>query len=352
MKNLKESSPLVSIIIPNYNGKDVLIPCIKSLFNSDYKNIEIVVVDNGSTDDSVNILKINFPQDKYPGIKIVELDKNYGFSCGINRGVQKAEGKYVVFFNNDMEVEPDWLNYLVEIAETDRSVASIQPKIKSIFNKNQFDYSAGCGGLMDRYGYAFALGRIFDTVEIDNGYYDTPREIFWSAGMFTRRDLVTIAGLLDEDYFAHYEEIDLCFRFHLMGYKIVNSPKSVIYHYNAFTIPPKSFKKMYLNQRNSLITLLKNYSVKSLIKYFTLRLFFDMITITLSWIKGDFLRPFATIKALLWIKLHFRKILKKRKQTQELRVVSDKIILKKLYPHSIVLKYFLFGKKTVKDLEF
>lgn len=319
--------PQVDVIIPHYNGKQILTNCLASLEQSTYKNIKVWVVDNGSTDDSAEYVK-----KKFKWINIISPGLNLGYAGGCNYGYEKTQGKYVIFLNNDTEHEPDWIAHLVFFAEENDEVAAIQPKVLSIQGRNEgkkvFDYAGAAGGLMDHFGYPYAYGRMMNHVEDDVGQYDNPRQIFWASGtaMFLRRDTVEKVGVFDEDFFAHMEEIDLCWRLQIAGYKIYSQPRSVVYHYGGATLRSGSEKKIYLNHRNNIFMILKNMEMVKLILVFPVRVLLDLIACVYYLMKfnADYFK--IPLNAMAWNLKHLQAIMKKRKIIQSCRKVSDKDI--------------------------
>ena len=210
--------PLVSIIVPHWNGIDIIAECLDSLHEATYPNIEIIVVDNNSTDDSVNYICNNFKN-----VIIFENDQNEGYAGGCNRGAEIAKGKYLLFLNNDTIHKSNWIEPLVQLLDKNTNIAAVQPKILNYYQKNLFDYAGGAGGMMDFLVFPFARGRIFNKQEIDEDQYNSKQEIFWSSGtaFLVRKDVFEEVKGFDELFFAHMEEIDLCWRFHLMGYEVL-----------------------------------------------------------------------------------------------------------------------------------
>ena len=240
--------PLVSVVIPHYGGTDILGECLTSLNKCSYPNLEIIVVDNNSPDDSIQFIKSNFTE-----VKLIRSEFNRGFAGGCNFGVQHAKGEYLLILNNDTIHEPDWIDHLVNMLESNSKVSSVQPKIKNYDNRDYFDYAGACGGFMDKYCFPFARGRIFSTVEKDEGQYDESIQIFWASGtaFLTRKNVFDKVGGFDEILFAHMEEIDYHWKSQMLGNEIWVEPASVIYHKGAVTLPVSSPKKTYLNYRKS-----------------------------------------------------------------------------------------------------
>jgi len=345
---LSDSAP-VSIVIPHYNGSDMLKKCLESLQKTTYPDFQIIIADNASEDNSIEMVSEDFPS-----VEIIKLDSNKGYAGGCNAGIVAAKkSDYVVLFNNDALVEPEWLTIMVDVMESDNSIAACQPKILSIENKGYFDYSGAAGGLMDKYAYPFARGRIIAKIEQDSGQYDDQASIFWASGTacILRNSALEKVGFLDEVFFAHMEEIDLCWRFRLSGYKIMVAPRSIIYHQSGATLSAETFKKKYLNHRNSIIMMLKNYSVWSLIKLFPLRIIIESMALGYSLLKLDLRRFSGIIAAFLWLLTHPIYLIGARRKAQSVRVIGDKEILNNLYNGSIALSYYIKSKKTVKELE-
>lgn len=340
--------PLVSIIIPHLAGKEILRNCLSSLKKTHYPNTEVIVVDNGSTDNSVEDV-----QEIFPGIHVVKNEKNRGFAGGCNAGLHVSHGEYVLFLNDDTEiVDPEWLSFLVESCEADRKIAACQPKLLSLKNPESFDYAGAAGGLLDIFGFPFACGRIFFTIEQDNQQYDNKSEIFWASGtaMFARKSALAKVGDFDEDFFAHMEEIDLSWRLHLAGYKVIAVPQAVVYHNAGSTLTTDSYLKVLLNHRNSLAMLLKNYAWKNLVWIFPARILLEFIAAIYSLVKRDFVRLRAVFHALGYLIFHAKEIIVKRKQVQRIRKKDDFQIFHKMHRGSIVFAYFVKGVRSVEEL--
>lgn len=247
--------PKVAIVILNWNGRHFLERFLPSVAGTSYANHEIVVADNGSTDDSVDFLIKN-----YPGIKILRFDKNHGFAKGYNEALKNVTAEYYVLLNSDVEVEKNWLDPMVNLLESDVKIAACQPKLLAYSDKKHFEYAGAAGGWLDEYGYPFAKGRIFDYCEEDHGQYDSAEPIFWASGaaLFIRSSVFHELKGFDEYFFAHQEEIDLCWRIQLAGYLVYSCPTSRVYHVGGGTLPKSNSKKTYLNFRNNMIMMYKN----------------------------------------------------------------------------------------------
>ncbi len=249
------NQPKVSIVILNWNGRHYLERFLPSVLSSTYSNIEVIVADNGSTDDSMT-----FINSKYPDVKIIRFDTNDGFAGGYNKALQQVQSDYYVLLNSDVEVQTGWLEPMVQLLESDKSIAACQPKLIAQADRKHFEYAGGAGGWLDAYAYPFAKGRIFDICEEDTGQYDQSEPVFWTSGaaMFVRSSVFHEMKGFDEYFFAHQEEIDLCWRMQLAGYKLFSCPAAVVYHVGGGTLPRGNSMKTYLNFRNNLIMMYKN----------------------------------------------------------------------------------------------
>ncbi len=342
--------PLVSVLVLNYNGKKFLQECFDSLKSGTYKSTEILLIDNKSTDDS-----IAFTKEHYPDVRIVQTHANAGYSRAYNIAFNHAQGKYVVMLNNDVRVDPDWLKPMVDVAENDPDIAALQPKILSMLEPNHFEYAGASGGYIDRYGYPFLRGRIFFTIEPDEGQYQDEQEVFWTSGaaMFLRREAIEKSLNLDEDFVHHMEEIDLCWRLHLTGFRLKVVPKSVIWHYAGATIKTDSYMKLYWNHRNNIFMMIKNLELVNICLFLPARVLLDFINIfSAILLRQDLRHSFAIISSYFWLVANFGLILRKRRVVQHIRTVPDRQVFRLVYPGSIVLKYFIQRKKTFSILKF
>ncbi|OFY95667.1 MAG: glycosyl transferase family 2 [Bacteroidetes bacterium RIFCSPLOWO2_12_FULL_31_6] len=262
----------VAVVILNWNGLSFLEKFLPAVISYSLPNVEIIVADNHSSDDSVSFLQANFPS-----VKIILLDKNYGFADGYNKALKQVEAEYYVLLNSDVEVTNNWLSPMVELMDNDATIVACQPKIKDYNNKNYFEYAGAAGGFIDKLGYPICRGRLFDEIEKDTGQYDDATEIFWASGacLFIRAKEYHEIGGLDEFFFAHMEEIDLCWRLKNKGYKIMFCPTSTVYHVGGGTLNKTKPQKTFLNFRNSLLTLHKNLPKASRFKVILTRLLLD-----------------------------------------------------------------------------
>ena len=344
MSDIKSS---VSIVIPHWNNVAVLSECLESISNTDFENLETIVVDNASTDNSVASVRSN-----YPNVKLIENDKNYGYAGGCNIGAEAASGDFLIFLNNDTVQEKDWISNLIKTINSDDKIAAVQPKILNYYDRNVFDYAGGSGGHMDIYCFPFARGRIFSFQENDEGQYNNKEKCFWSSGtcFMVRRELFQKAGGFDDSFFAHMEEIDLCWRLYAMGFEVWVEPDSVVYHKNALTLPMYSHKKYYLNHRNSLLMLLGNYSIKNIFLIGIPRLILEKIACFYSILMLDWRHFTAILRSLFWIIFHPNVIMKKRKSFSKIRTITDKKIMENMMQSSIVIKYYLLKKQAYLDI--
>ena len=277
-------SPKVAVVILNWNGRKHLEQFLPSVTAATYSNYEVIVADNGSTDDSLSYLQLH-----YPGIRTIQFKENYGFAKGYNEALKQVKADYYVLLNSDVEVQPGWLEPMVELLEKDRSIAACQPKILSWHNKHLFEYAGAAGGWLDEYGYPFAKGRVFDICEEDKGQYDQSEPIFWASGaaLFIRPAVYHAVKGFDEYFFAHQEEIDLCWRIQLAGHKIYSCPSSIVYHVGGGTLPKGNSLKTYLNFRNNRIMLSKNLPLSKKIWVMPVRNLLDGVSAWKGLINGD-----------------------------------------------------------------
>jgi GT2 family glycosyltransferase len=332
----------VAVVILNYNGKEYLEKFLPSVV-SNSGSAEIWVIDNLSTDKSIDYLKTN-----YPTINLVINDANGGFAKGYNDGLQHIEADYYVLLNSDVEVTENWIEPCIDLMENDKSIAAVQPKVLSFKDKNKFEHAGAAGGFLDKNFYPFCRGRIFDAVEEDKGQYDTDIEIFWATGacMFIRAELYHEYDGFDNDFFAHMEEIDLCWRMKRNGHKIYCSGDSKVYHVGGGTLNYMNPRKTYLNFRNSLYMIIKNYEGPLLPKLFG-RLIIDGIGANLFLLKFQFKHFWAVFKAHMVIYYRWGKLKKKRRTLAE---KSGEFNKKGVYKKNITIKKFLSGIKKYSEL--
>lgn len=283
----------IAVIILNWNGEKLLTEFLPQVIGTTDNSIaDIIVADNGSSDNSLSLLRNRFPQ-----IKTLEFDRNYGFAEGYNRAIGITRYRYTILLNSDVATTPGWVNILYEYMESNPQVGACQPKLLSYSEKDRFEYAGASGGFLDRNGYPFCRGRIFSSVEKDSGQYDDIISIFWATGavLMVRSDLYLEIGGLDKDFFAHMEEIDLCWRILLKGYDIKAIPQSIAYHLGGGSLPASDPRKTYLNFRNNLLLLHKNLPDSTRGKTLFRRRLYD----TAAWLKFILALDFANANAIL-----------------------------------------------------
>jgi len=345
---LTHQKAIVTVVIPHFNGEEILRRCLLSLRATQYSAYHVLVVDNASTDQSIAMVLLEFPE-----VTVIRSQHNLGYAGGCNLGIRSSESAYVVLLNNDAVVTPNWLNPLIQLVETNNAIAAVQPKILSIQNKKLFDYCGAAGGEMDIFGYPFARGRLFQTIEEDEGQYENSRLIFWASGAATllRRSVLDQVGLLDSYFFAHMEEIDLNWRMQKAGFQIASEPRSIIYHQTGGTLAQESYRKMKLNQRNNLIMVLKNYGLWTLFWIIPIRIVLDLLTVFAFPVLG-YKKATAVITGWIAALFSLPVILRGRKENRECFRVSDTVIMRRMYRGSIALAYYVRGIRKASRIKF
>lgn len=302
--------PKVAVVILNWNGKFFLEKFLPSVYNSTYPNIEFIIGDNASTDDSVA-----FVREYYPTIRIIHNDDNYGFAGGYNKVLKKVEADYFILLNSDVEVTPSWIEPVIDFMQKNDFVAA-QPKIRAYHQRDYFEHAGAAGGHIDYFGYPFCKGRILNITEKDEGQYDTENEVFWATGaaLFIKSSAWHEAEGFDADFFAHMEEIDLCWRLKKMGYKIGYTPASVVYHVGGGTLNTSNPKKTYLNFRNNLLMLQKNLPFWRALAVIWTRLWLDLVALLHFLAEGKPRDAWAVSRAHQYFFLYFFKTALKRKK--------------------------------------
>jgi GT2 family glycosyltransferase len=299
---MEEKSFKVAVVILNWNGAKMLRQFLPSVVRYSYADdVEICMADNGSTDDSIRLV-----EDEFPDVRVIDLKENYGFAEGYNRALSQVNARYAVLLNSDVEVTEGWLKPLTEYMDAHPEVAACQPKILSWHNREKFEYAGAAGGFIDRYGYPFCRGRILSSVETDNGQYNDACRVFWATGasLFIRLDDYREAGGLDASFFAHMEEIDLCWRLGSRGRGLACVPKSVVYHVGGATLSKENPRKTYLNFRNSLLMLYKNLPADELGSVMRVRCLLDWVAMFSFIAKADF----GNAKAVWQARRDFRRL--------------------------------------------
>ena len=333
----------IAVVILNFNGAEMLRAFLPSVV--DYSpEAEVIVADNCSTDASEQVMR-----EEFPAVRYIQLEKNYGFADGYNRALAQVEAEYFLLLNSDVEVTQGWLAPMLEYMDSHPDVAACQPKLLSYKNKIEFEYAGACGGFIDKYGYPYCRGRIFDTVEEDKGQYDSVAELFWATGaaLMIRAEDYRAAGGLDGTFFAHMEEIDLCWRLRSRGRGIVCIPQSCVYHVGGATLNKSNPRKTYLNFRNNLLMLYKNLPENELSHVMFVRALLDYVAAFKSLLSGDA----AGCRAVLQARRDFRRIKHDysdlRRENLEKCVEAD---VKERTSFSILWKYYAGGRRLFSEL--
>jgi GT2 family glycosyltransferase len=334
-----------AIVILNWNGKSFLEQFLPGVIAHSPSFAEVIVADNASTDDSVAWLKQH-----HPGIRIIQNAANGGFAKGYNDALALVDAEYFILLNSDIEVTPGWLEPLITMLDNNPDVAACQPKLRAFHNREEFEYAGAAGGFIDKWGYPFCRGRIFDSYEKDLGQYDDACEIAWATGaclVIRSADWKRVQGL-DPDFFAHMEEIDICWRLRNFGRKILYVPGSVVYHVGGGTLNKTSPRKTYLNFRNNLLLMTKNHASRMFALKIFLRMCLDAVAAFRFLLSGDGKHFSAVIKAhCSFYGMLGATISKRRKLKKQITSYAKSCI----YRGNIVVEYFLRGKKKFSDLD-
>lgn len=330
-----------AVVILNWNGRKFLEMFLPRVVETCAGIADVVVADNGSSDDSVAFLEENFPE-----VRLIQNAENGGFAKGYNQALEQIESEYYVLLNSDIEVTDGWIEPVIELMDSDGQIAACQPKILSYHEKNKFEYAGAAGGFIDKYGYPFCRGRIFQSIEKDTGQYDDNVEVFWATGacMFVRAKYYHELGGLDNDFFAHMEEIDLCWRLKHKGYKIMYCGGSTVYHIGGGSLNKTSARKTYLNMRNNATMLYKNLPRKKLYSTFFYRFVLDFAAAMKFLIDGGFKHFIAVLRAHIGFYFSYKKNRSKRK-----RIKHKKVSL--IYQGNIVVDHFAGGVKKFSQLD-
>ena len=331
----------VAVVILNYNGRKFLEQFLPIVLANCPDWAEVVVADTASTDTSVA-----FVRECFPDVRLIENGSNGGFTTGYNLALQQVEAQYYVLLNSDIEVTPHWIEPVVEMMDSDPQIAACQPKILSYYHKDEFEYAGACGGFIDKYGYPFCRGRVFQHLEKDKGQYETPMEVFWATGacMFVRADLYHQMGGLDDSFFAHMEEIDLCWRLKNEGFKVFCCPESKVYHIGGGTLPKNSPRKTYLNFRNNLSLLVKNLPKHRVFPVIAFRILLDWVAAFKFLIEGCFKDFLMVYKAHFDFYRRMGSLRKKRKELAHRKVSC-------VYGRNIVFDRMVRGKTRFDELK-
>jgi GT2 family glycosyltransferase len=330
-----------SVIILNWNGKKFLQHFLPSVIaNTADEQAEVVVADNGSTDGSPAYVAQSFPQ-----VRLIKLDRNYGFTGGYNRAIALISSTYALLLNSDVDVPQGWLQPLVQHMDANESVGACMPKIRSFAQPRSFEYAGAAGGFIDMLGYPFCRGRILGAIEQDEGQYDGLRSIFWATGacMMVRTEIFKRLGGFDDDFFAHMEEVDLCWRMQNIGYDVTCIGASEVFHVGGGTLPNNNPRKLFYNYRNNLLMLYKNLPFGVHVAVVALRMWLDWMSALIFLLQLRFSYAGAVIKA----HVAFLKLKKGKRTGHNMRGIFG---LNGIYRGSIILSYFLFGKHTFGKL--
>lgn len=339
--------PTIAIVILNWNGEKLLLRFLPSVIsNSRQKDVKIIVADNGSSDTSLQLLRNNFPE-----VEILDLKNNFGFAQGYNEALRQISADYFILLNSDVEVTPGWIDPLISLMEDDTSIAAVQPKIKSWQKKDEFEYAGAAGGFIDKLGFPFCRGRILNINEKDEGQYDRITPIFWASGacMAIKAERFRQTGGFDPDFWAHMEEIDLCWRLKNMGYKIMYTPLCTVYHLGGGSLPYNSLHKLYLNFRNSLFLLYKNLPSQKMFKVMTLRMCLDAAAAMKFLAEGNFGGFRSVWKAHMSFYRALPALKKKRRLLKSLSTPKwhEEILCK-----SIIWKFYIQGKRKFGEISY
>jgi len=329
-----------AVVILNWNGKRFLEKFLPEIVEYSKEDADIIVADNNSSDDSISFLKEHFPE-----IRIIQNSENGGFAKGYNDALKEVHAKYYILLNSDIEVSPNWIKPLYQLMEKNTDIAACQPKLLDYNNKSNFEYAGAAGGFLDYLGFPFCRGRIFFNIEVDKGQYNDTTEIFWATGacLMIRSELYHKNNGLDEDFFAHMEEIDLCWRLKNQGHKIYYCGESTVYHVGGGTLPKSNSKKTYLNFRNNYILLLKNLPKQKIFPVFFIRFILDQIASFKFLFTGGFKDFIAVYKAYF----HF---IGKYKTHKNKRPKNIRTYPSKTHKKSIVWQHYMKGKKNYKEI--
>ena len=335
--------PSIAVVILNWNGQLLLEKFLPSV-TSYSKESSIYIIDNGSTDESISFVSTNYPE-----ITIVKNEQNLGFCEGYNKGLEHISADYYILLNSDVEVTPNWLKGPIELMETNDNIVACQPKIKAYNNKKAFEYAGAAGGYLDKYGFPFCKGRLFDVLEEDNGQYETNAQILWASGaaLFIRTDIYKQLNGLDSSFFAHMEEIDLCWRINNIGKEVWYCAASEVYHVGGATLDKSNPKKTFYNFRNGLALLYKNHPKKGYINTVFIRLVLDGIAGIYFLLQGNPLHTLAVLKAHFSFYSRWNYYRKQRNKSN-----IPETALPIIYNQSIVKAYFIDGIKRFSELIF
>ncbi len=339
-------TPRVAVVILNWNGVKYLRQFLPSVLASQWPNLEIVLGDNASSDDSVAFVKR-----EYPSVTIIENDKNYGFTGGYNKVLTHVDADYYILLNSDVEVPPNWIAPVIGLMESDADIAAAAPKIRAFANKGSFEHAGAAGGFIDKFGYPFCQGRIAYEVEEDKGQYQQSKEIFWATGasLFIKKHCWDEAGGFDDRFFAHMEEIDLCWRLKNMGYKVMYCAESEVYHVGGGTLNAENPFKTFLNFRNNLLLLQNNLPFWRAFFVIFMRIWLDLAALLRFLGEGKRKDAWAVSRAHQNFFLHF--FSKRKSSVEGVKRVPKKYPFKGIYRGAIIWDFFIKKKRYFTDLD-
>ncbi len=335
----------VAIVILNWNGAKMLQQYLPTVLNYSRDEATVYVADNASTDNSLTLLK-----EQFADCRLVVLDKNWGFAEGYNKALAQIDAEYYLLLNSDVEVTPHWLTPMIALMDAHPEIAACQPKLLSVFNRDQFEYAGAAGGYLDRFGYPFCRGRLFESVEQDKGQYDTEADVLWATGaaLMVRARIYKEVGGLDARFFAHNEEIDMCWRMRIRGYRVVCMPQSVVYHVGGGTLPKGNPMKTFLNFRNNLTMLYKCLPDAELRYVMCVRWLLDYVA---AWQTLIVNRNLGDFKAIYKARHAFRKWKKDFKQDRyEIQNSRKGQTVAERCRFSLLWQYYAKGKRRFADL--
>jgi GT2 family glycosyltransferase len=342
--SVETNYPKISIVVLNFNTADLLLKLLPTVLNTDYPNLEVVMADNASTDGSADIV-----EDKFNDVRVIRLNNNLGFAGGYNEVLKQVNSDYWLLLNSDVEVSKNWLMPMMNLMLSNPEIAAVQPKILDYARRDTFEYAGGCGGYMDRWGYPFCRGRVFTALEKDNGQFDDSQQVFWASGaaLLVRANDYKSVGGMDDDFFAHMEEIDLCWRIQNIGKQVWVCPESTVYHMGGGTLNAHSSFKTFLNFRNNLALLTKNLPVNKVLTMLLTRLILDGIAGVKYILEFRFGHCWAIIRAHSAFYLKAGSWWAKRQQIPNHKSTED---LVGWHPKSIVWAFFIKRLKTFGEV--
>ena len=333
--------PKAAVVILNWNGKQFLEKFLGTVVDCSEKEADVYVADNASHDGSVEYI-----QEAFPTVKLIRHQSNLGFTGGYNEALTQIGADYYILLNSDIEVTPGWITPVIELMESDPKIAACQPKMLDYYHRDKFEYAGASGGFIDKYGYPFCRGRMFQTLEEDHGQYDDIANVFWATGacFFVRAKVFHELGGFDNRFFAHMEEIDFCWRAKNSGYRIMVCPAAKVYHIGGGTLPKQSWRKTYLNIRNNNIMLFKNLPSNRLFPVLLLRLLLDGLAAVKFFIDGGFRNLLAVVRAHWQFFGMIPQLARERKDITRKEAPE-------VFQKSVVAAYFIRHKKTFSTLD-